>query len=289
MATSNLDRTFLQGAIESFQKILAPISAFYYAVSQQGAALNDTITVPYVSAATGSSNFSYATGYATDSADVTGKSITLNTIKYQKASLTDADMAALNPEAISRLGNQLGARLAGDVLSASFAAVLTDANFPLSSSWNTNELSSSSTLIDLTEQADAQNWPVERNLILTSTANGYLLSNTNIVNASVFGSSQPVQTSNIPNVFGFQVFKTTVPMVVPIALNPNAILLGMAPHLPPSEAGNIVRVEQASWDGGLTLVMRTYYDPNYATTRKVIDCLFGVATGDSTALIQLKA
>ncbi len=216
MATSNLDRTFLQGAIESFQKILAPISAFSYAISQQGAALNDTITVPYVSAATGSSNFTYAT----DSADVTGKSITLNSIKYQKASLTDADMAALNPEAIQRLGNQLGAGLAGDVLSASFASVLTDANFPLSSSWNSNELSSSSTLIDLTEQADAQNWPVERNLILTSTANGYLLSNPNIVNASVFGSSQPVQTSNIPNVFGFQVYKTTVPMVVPIALNP---------------------------------------------------------------------
>lgn len=290
-AVNNLEQTFLAGAIGAFTAILAPISAFSYAVNVDGAAKGDIIKVPFVSNTSGSSAFDYATGYTANGNGVTGKNITLDTILYQKVDLTDADMTRLSPETLTRLGESAGARLAADVMSASFAKVVTNANFPTSASCLSNELTASAGLVKQTKQCDDASWSLpNRNLILGTAAYGNLTSNPSVATAYAYGSNQPITKGQVPEVFGFSPYKINVPLptgVNGLVLNPNAILLGMAFHRA-YDPKNTVQVDQATGTNGLTIGLRTWYDAGTATQKRVLECLFGAAVGDTNALYQMK-
>lgn len=292
---NNMEQLFLNGAIEGFTDLVMPITSFSYASDTAGASLNDKVKVAYVANASGSSAFTYAAGYSGAGQGVTGKDITLDKLLYQPIQLTDADFAKITPEIVTRLGRQAGARLASDVLSASFAAVITEGNFPVSSSvpYTAAAFSSSVAWADLDKMANDAKWPDgERALIAGTTLWQACMQNTTFNQAYGYGGTELVRSGTIPMAFGFKPYKTTVTLPNSdkgFAVNPNAVLLGMAWHQPQGEAASVVASTRALDEKtGLVIGYRSWYDPAKATTIRVIDCLFGVALGNANALIHIK-
>jgi len=294
MATvSNLDQLFVQGAIEGFVDLVMPITSFSYAVDVNGASLNDAIRVPFVANASGSSAFTYAAGYSGTSNGVTGKDILLSNLLYQPVSLTDADFAKITPEVVTRLGKQAGARLAADVISASFASVVTAGNYPNSASYTSTAFTSSVALADLDNKANIYKWADgERTLIAGTTLWNSLMNNSGVTQAYAFGGSEAIRNGTIPSVFGFKPYKTTVTLPnsdTGFACSTNALLFGMAYHQPKGESNGIVNAIKATDEKtGLVIGLRSFYDPYKATTVKVIEALFGVAKGADNGLIHIK-
>ena len=292
---SNMDKVFMDGAIEAFTDMVAPLTAFSYAANSVGASLNDKVKVAFVSNASGSSTFAYSTGYTGASNGVLGVDVTLDTLLYQPIGLTDADLAKMSPEVVTRLGKQAGARLAADVVSASFASVITAANYPASSSvpYTSTSYTSSLALADLDKQANVLKWTDgERYLIAGTTLWSNLMNNTSVINAANYGSAEAIKNGTLPSVMGFIPYKTTVSLPnsdTGFAVNPNAILFANAYHQPGADAGSFVTSAQSTDEKtGLTIGLRSWYDPSKATTVRVLDCLFGVAKGNPNALIHIK-
>lgn len=294
MGVTNLARLFVEGAVEGFVDFVVPVTAFSTAINVVGADIGDTVRVPFVNNASASSAFSYATGYVANGNGVTGKDITLNTLLYQEFNLTDTEMSELSTDALIRLGRQAGARLGVDVMSASLAAVISDANFPTSASYSSVAFSGSAALADLDKLANDKKWPSQdRSIIAGTSLWQQLMSNPGITAAYAYGGSEAVRLGQIPSIFGFKPYKTT--STLPngdkgIAMAPQGILLGMAWHKAPSEANTVLIDSFQATDTrtGLVLGYRSWYDPKFATTMKVIDCLIGVALGDPNGLIQIK-
>lgn len=295
MSVTNLNKYLTQGAIEGFTGLVAPLSAFSYVVKPGDAALGDTVRVPYAQNTSGSFVFTYVDGYANAGNTVTGKPVTLDNLLYQKITLTDSDLMNLNPESLVRVGHQAGARLAIDVISASFATVLTSANYTNSGSgagYVSSTLSGSLGLAALDKAANDAKWPDgERSLIVNTTGWAALMSNPNIVNYANFGSINPVQTGVLKLALGFNPYKVSFTMPnskTGFIVNPNAMLFANAYHAPQDYDGMYTAVSQMTDAlSGLTIGFRQYYDPQRATNMRVFDCLTGVATGDPTALIWI--
>lgn len=288
---SALDQVFLSDAMEGFSTLLTSINAFSWAAKNENATLGDTITVPYLSNKSGSAAFSYATGYTGNYNSIEGKDVTLSTLLYQPTDIDDASMSKLTAESLSRLANTMGQALARDVISASLAATITDANFATSASISANELTSSIGLSTLVQQADTLNWTSNRSMILAPLAWSYLLRNPDVNQAFAYGNGDPIQKGTVSNVYGFTPSKYTGTMpkadLKGIVCDPSAIIVGLGVHAPSKDSAGLVSVEQASANC-LVLQSKRWYSPDYARTRFVIECLFGCTIGNRTGLVQLK-
>lgn len=290
MSVQNLNQYLTQGAIEGFAQLMAPASAFSYVVKPGVAAVGDVVRVPFSNNTSASLDFAYATGYATDGNLISGKAITLNVLKYQKISLTDSDLALLNQESLVRIGRQAGMRLAADILSASIASVVTEANFGNSGSYGAASLSASVGLASVDEAANTYNWPVgERSLIANVAAWSALMQNTVVTNASSFGSADPIQNGRLSTVIGFTPYLVTFPIRTAFACNPNAVLFANGYHAPQDSGTAYTAVQQiVDEKSNLTIGFRQYYDAAKATNMRVFDCLAGSAKGADNAVWSLK-
>jgi hypothetical protein len=289
----NLNKYLTIGAMEGFLELIAPITAFSYVVKPGASAVNDVVRVPYATNNSASLAFSYSTGYATEGNSIVGKSVTLSNLLYQKINLSDSDLSVLNPESITRIGRQAGARLASDVISASFAATITAANFPSSGSADAAQYSGSAAIAALDKAVNDLKWPEgERFIIAGTTLWQAFMQNSTIVNASIFGSTGPVQNGVLSNVLGFTPYKvtTTLPNLDKgFAVNPNAILFANGYHAPQDSGPAYTAVDQmVDEKSGITIGFRQYYDASKATNVRVFDCMFGTAVGNSNALYHIK-
>ena len=295
---SNLNQYLTMGAIEGFTSLIMPVTAFGYVVKPGQCAINDVVRVPFAQNTSASYDFTYGTGYASDGNTVTGKSVTLDGVKYQKITLTDSDLALLNPEAIMRIGRQAGQTLASDVISASLAAVVTEANFSRSGSVAGGLASygcftGSAAITALQKAVNDLKWPIgERSLICSTALYQSLMGNTAINAAYAYGNSNPIQNGVVGSVFGFTPYLTSLTLPnsdYGFAVNPNAILFANAYHAPVDYGSQYTAVQQLSdTKTGLTIGFRQFYDPLKATNVRVFDCLFGQGVGNSTALYHIK-
>lgn len=292
MVNGNLTQYLTQGAIEGFAELVAPIKAFSYVVKPGVAALNDVVRVPFTNTSA-SANFSYSSGYATDSNNIEGKSITLNILKYQRIGFADSDLAQLNQEAIIRIGHAAGARLASDFVSASFVSCLTAGNFPNSGSYTSSDYTQSVALAALDKAANDYKWlDGERALICGTTLWQSLMNNSTITNAANFGNVGPVQQGKLNSVLGFVPYKTTITLpnsATGFAASPNGLLIGNAYHAP-QESGNAYNEVQQITDTatGVTIGYRSYYDPLKATNVRVFDVLGGCGVGSANGVYWIK-
>jgi hypothetical protein len=294
MSVQNLNKYLTQGAIEGFITFAAPLQAFSYVVKPGVSAVNDVIRVPYATNTSASATFTYANGYTTDSNLIVGKPVTMDQLLYQKISLTDSDLSLLNPEALIAIGRQAGTRLAVDVVSASLANVITVANFGNSGSYGAPSLSHSLGLGDIDLRANTYNWPVgQRSLLLTPTAQNYLLQNSSINTAANFGSDDPIRGASIKSVVGFTPYLCNFALPLAdqaIALNANGVLVGIGYHAPQDSGQAYVDVRQLQdTQTNLSIGFRQYYDAAKATNIRVFDCLFGSGKGADNAVWHLKA
>jgi hypothetical protein len=294
MATvSNLNKYLTQGAIEGFSELIAPLTAFSYVVKPGASALNDVVRVPFAQNTSASNAFSYATGYAADGNTVTGKSVTLDNLMYQRISMTDSELSLLNPESIIRVGRQAGNRLASDFISASFASCLTQANFGNSGSLVAGNYTSSVALAALDKAANDLKWPDgERTLIAGTTLWQALMNNSSVVSAQNFGSAGPIQQGKLNSVLGFVPYKVTIALpnsATGFACNPNGLLIANAYHAPTDGGTQYIDASQiVDEKTGLTIGFRQFYDPTLATSYRVFDVLGGCGVGNSNAVYWIK-
>jgi hypothetical protein len=292
MPVSNLNKYLTEGAIEGFASLIAPITALSYVVKGTSA-LNDVVRVPYATNNSASGDFSYGTGYSADYNEVVGKSVTMDKLKFQPIKLTDSDLATLNPEALKAVGNAAGARLAADVISASLAAVVTQANFPNSGSFGASSFTASLGLANLNKVANDYGWlPTDRTLICNTTAWFNLMQNSAVIQASSFGSSDPVQQGKLSTVIGFNPYVVNIALPnsdQAIALSRNGILFAQGYHAAQDSGQAYTALEQITdTKSNLTIGFRQYYDAAKATNYRVFDCLFGVGVGAANALYHFK-
>lgn len=293
MAVFNLAQYFTQDGVESFQDLLAPISAFARGINVAGAAKDDVLRVPLFNCATGSAAFSYSTGYTGTNTTALGKSVTLSNLIYQPIQLTDADVAQLagDPSAAKRMINQAVRKLASDVISASFASVVTQANFPSSGSYTSAQYSASTApLANLDKFANDNKW-TDRQIVAGTTLWNSLMQNSAVTAASNFGSAEVVQKGSLSQVYGFTPYKVTVALPngdTGFIVNSNAIAIGFAYHKPAD--GHNYQIAQPIVDGltGIPMGYRQWYDQSKATTNIILDVLHGALAIDSTALYHIK-
>jgi hypothetical protein len=300
MATANLTQVFIQGAIEGYVDLIAPLTAFSYNVEQNSATLNDQVIVPFCSVTSASVAFTYANGYSTsqDNGIVNGKTVTLNNLLYQPIRLTDQDMLKLSPEVVARLGHQAGAKLATDVISASFASVLTLTNFAQTGSADAPQYTSSlNALANLDKLANDKKWPDGNRFIVAGTQLwSNVMSNTSVNQFINYGDPSVVKNAKLPSIMGFTPFKVTVPLTsyqtgscAGFAATPNAMVFAQGYHAPGPDASNIVEAIKAVDDRtGLVIGYRRFYDPYKATTVQIIESLSGVAVADPNALVHIR-
>jgi hypothetical protein len=285
---SGLTQYFIQGAIQAFASTVAPLRAFSNVIEMNGAGLGDIVRVPFISNTSGSQDFTYAGGYTLTSGNsVAGKSVTLNMLKYQNFDVTDSDILKLSPEVLTAMGNSAGGRLGSDVLSASFAALMP--SFSTTATYTAGQFTSSVALIDLDKKANDANWTTaNRSLIINPTIKQNMLLNANLANAYAFNGNV-ANTAQFPQVFGMTpyVVTSTIGGSSGFVANPNAILMAMAWHKPGTDSPHVEYQPIVDKATGLMFGFKSYYDFQYARTVRVIECLFGVAAGDTTALVKI--
>lgn len=291
-----LQQYFINGVMTGFVDLIMPLTSFAYSVNQNGAALNDHVRVPFaISPTSASSAFAYSTGYTGNNGNIQSKDVQLSNLLYQPLQLTDAEMAILPPAVVEKQGQLLGRRLGIDFVSASLVSINTT-NYLLSSSFPAASFTSSIAMADLDFRANTQKWPDglgNRYLIANTTVWQSLLNNNNVNQAFAFGGISAIQNGQIPALFGFQPFKTTValqPNINGFIASPNALVVAMAYHKPAPQASSILVNSQMLTDEktGVVLGYREWYDASHATVNKVFDVLGGATVGDANALILIK-
>lgn len=290
---SNMTRTWLDGVVKGFTVGTLPISAVSYAVNQEGASVGSIIRVPFVSNESGSLAFTEAGGYSLSSNNgVVGKDITLDTVLYQPWYLSDSQTKNLTPQSIEMLGVVAGERLSSDVLSHSFANVITQTNFPDSGSYtSTNYTGSILPLATLDKFANERNWPKQgRNLIMGTDLEFAIKSNDKLVQAYSVGTTQTIQGGSVPQLYGFNCYG--VNFTLPnsdkgIALNANGMLFGMS-YFSPEDRTNVIYSERIVTPNGLVLGYVEFAVPQYRHTFRAVECLFGAAAGAPRAVYHIK-
>jgi hypothetical protein len=298
MATSTINQTLIAGAAEGFGDLILPITAFSYVPSVKALALGDTVKIPFAQNTSGSTAFSYTTGYTVEGNLITGKSVVLDKLLYEMVKYTDSDLAILPQEVLLRMGRQMGQKLASDFISSSIASVATQANYPNSGSVGNTFLTANFTaslgFANLDKAANDLSWPDgERTIIANSTLWANFMQNNSIVNAANFGSTSPVQDGVLKKALGFTPYK--VSFGIPntsngIAVNPNAIGIGNAYHQVPTEALNtIIDAQEIVHElSGLKFGFYSYYDASKRTSVRVFDVLGGAGVLNANALLWIK-
>ena len=294
MNVQNLNKYITEGLIEGFVPLIAPATAFSTVVKPGASSLNNVVRVPYAQNVSASAQFSYTTGYAAESNTINGQMVTMNNLQYQRISLSDSDLALLNPEALAGIGRQAGARLAADFISASIASVVTSGNFATTASAPGTSFSSSVSWAGLDYTANNLQWPSgegQRSIIAGTTFWQAMLSNANIVQYFQFGNDSAVKSANVKEFFGFDPYKVSFALPnsdTAIAVNPNGILLANGYHAPTDQGSQYIAAEQITLpDTGITIGFRQFYVPLLGTSYRVFDVLGGSGVGNANAVIHI--
>lgn len=281
--------------LEGFRAALLPVSAFATNFSADAAARGDKIKVPWVGAQDAAVSFSGT--YTMQDADMEGRDITLDKHEFVSWSLTDKELVdnpQVNLERFARQkGFQLGKKVLQDILSLVTAANYGDTE-------GTDKLTSSAgnfdgdDVIDLSTYADAKDFPdMDRALILSPAYHAAVRKD--LKTADGFGSDVIMRQGQVPSLDTFNaVYKSSlIPSnsenLVGMALHANAILVAMR-YLAP-QAGIPYTTAEAITDAetGFTFGFREWGDPNTGAMKRVLECVYGRRTGNTSALIRIES
>ena len=301
---SNYVQYIGKGVVQGYANIIPPFAiSSRQAVGPGGvpvtqAGIGDIVRVGYATAGSSSFDFTYAGGYSGNNGNINFALATLNICKYQPLTLTDTEILRLgSPEAAMAQGVVLGRRLAGDVLSASYAATIGASSYPNSSSYASTAFTASSMVgpADLDNYANTQNWPDgDRYMVAGTTLWNKLMQNSGIVASSNFGFNSAVaQTARLTNVYGFVPYKTSLALplgATGFVCTPNAMSLTTVYHQPQEASQKVVNDAYAITDdmSGATLGFYEYYSPSTRTLTRVFDCLAAATVLDPNALYLIK-
>lgn len=294
IATALKRDVILDKAMEAFKKAVLPLRAFstvFRDVPLQG---TNKMQVPYYPLATAASKDFEGT-YVFDGTNTKeAKEITVNKRKYQPLSYTSEELARQPQFDPEKFGELRGKKLAEDVI-ADILSVVTVANFG-AAAWNGNPADFDVlALIGLRKVANKAHWPkLMRALCLNADFEAGLMSDTNVRYANQAGTAAPLTEGEIPRVQGFDYFSSEL---IPdngenlgaMMAYPSAILVGFAPVPAAPELQKVVEYFQYPdpEGSGLVLEYRAWADGDTDTVKRVIECNYGYAKGETAALKRI--
>lgn len=281
--------------LEGFRAALLPVSAFATNFSADAAVRGDKIKVPWVGSQDAAVTFSGT--YTMQDADMEGRDITLDKHEFVSWSLTDKELSdnpQVNLERFARQkGFQLGKKVLQDILSLVTAASYGDTE-------GTDKLTTaagsfdSDDVVDLSTYCDNKDFPeMDRSLILLPSYHAAIRKSMN--DASIFGSDIVVRQGKVPSIdtFGAVYKSSLIPTnsenLVGMAIHANAILVAMR-YLAP-QAGIPYSTAEAITDAetGFTFGFREWGDPNTGAMKRVLECVYGRRTGNTSAIVRIES
>lgn len=284
--------TIAQSALNAFVSRLTPLRAFSTNFSSEFIEKKEKVEVPYYPLAAEAKDFTHATGYEDENSEVDAKELAINKHKYVIWNLTDTEMANSPVIELERFGMQKGFSLAKKVLQDVFSIVLA-ANFGAPAFTGSASGFDSDDVIDIEGACNTADMPEEmRSLIVSNAYNTALLKDGSIKNALNFGNNQAITTGKVPNILGFDYYRSNLipgngENLVGMAVYPSAILIAMrvlAPHK--SNKYSIVDVVTDP-ETGITIQILEWYDETHRVVKRVMECNYGYAVGESAALKRL--
>ncbi len=287
--TGAQDDIIAQGVLRGFTAGLTPLTAFSTDFSSDAAKKGNTVsvirddsTVTAVTTKTSGSDYSMQ-NTSSDAVD-----ITLNKHPYVSTELSDTDIAnssVINLEMFGRRKGHLLAKYVLDDASNGIWSVITDANYGTAAFVGAATDFDADDVVDVMDACDDADWPQDsRSLILSNAYYSNLLKDNAIQSSAAFGGAEAIREGRIPNLAGFDVYKSNIipangENLVGFAANRGAIAVAFR-FLEPDAGHKYESVERLTDpESGITIGVRTWYDENSGTKRRVYECLYGFVAG----------
>lgn len=285
----------LDAALLAFRRSLLPLRKFSIGFRRDQAPLmrGDKMRVPYYPLETGASKDFNGT-YAFEQGTADDREVTVNKRKYQPLLITSAEMSRNNfdPE---ELGRQKGAKLAQDVV-ADVLSLVTVANYGAHVFSGAASTFDSSDVADIQLAAKRANWPDGGILALDHAYTTSLLKDADIKQVNHSDTVDPLREGLLPRLSGFDVVGSNeIPLngenLIGFAAHSSAILVGFSPVTPaPSVLAALTDYRViVDPETGIILEYRSWGDPGTDAHKEVIECNYGYAVGEASALLRLRS
>jgi hypothetical protein len=288
-------QAILQEMMRAFQKRLIGVRAFstvHVNVPLEG---TDKVNVPFYNLQTAAStDFNPANGYVMGNTVTSQREVTVNKRKYQGFDWTSSQFRRQPYLNTLQLGLTNAEKLAEDVW-LDILSVITLANYGAAGHTGLASAFNSDAVANLKMTADQAQWPgVGRSLFLDSAYDNALMKDTGIKNSMNYGGSEAIRQGRIPQIYGFDYYEN--PNFPANAQNlkgwisfPSAILIATAPIAPTEEVRSQLSAYEVVVDSqtGLAFEYRRWGNPDFDTSRSVVECNYGFAPGNAAALKRI--
>lgn len=305
--TNTVDATLKQDVLldiglRAFARVLFSLSGFSTMFSNLPLRGTDIVTVPFLDLETAAStDYNGANGYVAGDTTRDKRQVTINKRKYQGLSFTSSELARqpflMIAETFALKGEKLAYDVWLDVLSLVKAATYghatkadTTAVSPAPiGAWGADRIA------DLQQVASELNWPIPgRMLFANAGLDNQLKKDPALKLALNIGGSEVIRQGKLPNIYGFNyVDNANLPAngesLIGFIAWKSALLIATSP-IPPTE--EVVRDgTQYSMavdpDTGIAMEYRSFGDSQKDKSLKFIECNYGYAGGNASALKRI--
>lgn len=285
--------------LKGFVATLAPLMSFANDVSPAPSERGYTVNVSFVPSGSSPTAFVEGTGYTGFNSTREAKAVSLDKHYYVGSSLSDKEIANSSLVKLEDTAYNDGAELATYIFQDVISKI-SGSNFP-----NGYQLAGSASLVTADSLIQARKVagnlkvPVNnRNIILNVDAYHGLLSDDDF-KYIYKGNTETVSNGVITNFFGVKnVWETNgyptglvsgSARQVGTLVSKDALLFAMRYLQPAPEASGagVVSAPLTDPTTGITIGVRTWYDPTVGATKRVYEALWGSAVGNNKAAINL--
>jgi hypothetical protein len=290
MASTFVDKIYVQEVLKAFTAGLAPLSAFTRSYSPEARRKGDAIIVPRVSALD-STTFAYANNsgspYETEGGTIAAITVNLNEHQIVGVDLTDIQYANASSADIMNFATNQGRALARKCMTNVFNA-MTLASFgsPVNTAVSIANMGLTQLRAGRTALVKRQ-VPMEGvSLIATADLFNSLLGDANISQAFQYGGSDAIREGRIPRLLGMDVYETNLTSIggslshVGFLAHPDAMAVAIRQLQPQDGGESYLAVETvADAETGLGFTYRRHFNPGKGRHYASVECLFGFAAG----------
>lgn len=287
----------LNQGLTALKKKLTPILAFATKFSDVPLLGTNKVSVPYYSLASGAStDFVQANGYVmSGNQTISVREVTVNKRKYRPFSFTSEEFSRQPFLSASKLFDLEVDKLADDIITDVFS-VVTATNYP--STTLAAQLASAFDLDDalaMRELCTKAYWPLSGRSLVLDTAPGLSLMKDSRLGFANSQSTAQV-TEGFPNIkiAGFTPIEVPnlpangAEKIMGMAVFPSALMFASAPIMPTPEVARMIEFRKVTdTETGLTMVYRSWADPDFDVTREVVEVSYGYSVGESDALKRI--
>jgi len=294
MAYAFNDAIFAQDFLEAFVEYTTPIRAFARDFSSEASKKGSAIYVPLYGALS-ATTFAYANNtnypYENSNSSLASIPITLNVHHVQGVDLTDIQAANSSPSRVENMVRQQASALATRFLQAVWS-LITTSNYTAQAAvttaianWGVDEVRA------IRRQLNTNKAPkMGRSLIVDYDVEHYLIGDSNLTQAQLYGGTEVIREGSIAKLLGFDVFGTNIlphngGSLVGFGCVPDAIAVAMRYLEPQSTSNYEAAMKVTDPESGITMGYRRHFNPGRGTMFANFEILFGYGVGVTLGMV----